>query len=164
MTGPLHCLLEDDHVRLDGLLRRSLEGAGQASIDMASYEAFRAGLLRHIGMEEKILFKEAARVAGKPLAIAAQLRADHGALASLLVPTPTRDVLTAIRQILEEHNPLEEGAGGAYELCDQLLAGEADRVIARLRATPEVPLATHVDGPRVHEHIANLMRARLPRH
>jgi hypothetical protein len=163
MPGPLQRLLEDDHVRLDGWLRRSLESAGQGAIDMESYQAFRAGLLRHIAMEEKVLFKEAARVAGKPLAIAAQLRADHGALASLLVPTPTRDILTAIGRILDEHNPLEEGAGGAYEQCDQLLADQADSVIARLGATPEVPLAPHVDGPRVHDHIANLMRARMQR-
>jgi hypothetical protein len=28
---------------------------------------------------------------------------------ALLVPTPTRDIRTAIRDILHDHNPLEEG-------------------------------------------------------
>jgi hypothetical protein len=32
--------------------------------------------------------------------------------------------------------------------------------MARLRATPGVPLARHFDGPRAHEQIARLLRAR----
>jgi hypothetical protein len=40
---------------------------------------------------------------------------------------------------------------------------EIDALIARLRATPEVPVARHFDGPRVHEHIDSLLRARAGR-
>jgi hypothetical protein len=50
MPGPLHRFFSADHRRLDELLRRSLAGAG--AIDLGPFGAFRAGLLRHIGMEE----------------------------------------------------------------------------------------------------------------
>jgi hypothetical protein len=52
MPGPIHRLLADDHRRLDVLLDRAT--ADPARIDRAAYAAFRAGPLKHIGMEEKI--------------------------------------------------------------------------------------------------------------
>lgn len=143
MTGPIARYLADDHARLDALLTR---GAS----DPAAYADFRRGLLRHIGMEEKILLPEAQRLrGGTPLAAAARLRLDHGALAALLVPTPTRPIVATIRAILEDHNPLEEGAGGVYALCDALAADDAGALVARLRAAPAVPVAANNDGPLV---------------
>ena len=53
MAGPISLFFCDDHARLDGLLTRSKTGQGQ--IDLTVYDQFRAGLLRHIGMEKKIL-------------------------------------------------------------------------------------------------------------
>jgi hypothetical protein len=88
MPGRIYCFLASDHGRLDGLLQRAMTEAG--AIDRAAYAEFRARLLKHIGMEEKILLPEAQRVrGGEPLAMAAKLRLDHSALAALLVPTPT---------------------------------------------------------------------------
>jgi hypothetical protein len=140
--------LADDHARLDALLLRAMEDP--ARIDVAAYAAFRAGLLKHIGMEEKILLPAAQRVrSGEPLPIAAKLRLDHGALAALLVPPPTRAVVAALRAILAAHNPIEEGPGGVYDTCEELAGAERDALLARLRAAPEVPVAQHVDGPRV---------------
>ena len=53
-------------------------------------------MLRHIAMEEKILLPEARRLRDDvALPIAKQLRADHAALALLLVPTPTREIIAA---------------------------------------------------------------------
>ncbi len=46
-------LLERDHARLDQLLARA--GRDLENIDMEAYSEFRRGLLKHIGMEEKIL-------------------------------------------------------------------------------------------------------------
>jgi hypothetical protein len=161
MTGPVRRFLEQDHTRLDALLQRSVASPG--GVDLEAFEAFRAGLLRHIAIEEKILLPTARRLLGAPLAVAARLRADHSALASLLVPTPTREIITTIQGILEQHNPLEEGEHGMYARCEQLFASELDAILARVHATPEVPLAAHFDGPRVHEHIANLLRARASR-
>lgn len=161
MTGPVHDFLARDHGRLDALLSRSI--ADPKTIDREAYEEFRAGLLRHIAMEEKVLLPEARRLRkGEPLPIAKQLRADHSALASLLVPTPTHDIVEAIRGVLQGHNRLEEAPGGLYDVCEELAGTEVDGLLARLRAVPEVSVAAHFDGPRIHEHIANLLRARTP--
>lgn len=159
MPGPVHEFLQQDHARLDSLLQRA--GRSPHAIDLEAYGSFREGLLRHIAMEEKVLLPEARRLqAGEPLAVAKQLKADHSALASLLVPTPTHEIISAIQAVLAEHNPLEEGPGGLYELCDGLVGDESAALIARMRAIPPVPVARHVDGPRVAEHIENLLRAR----
>jgi hypothetical protein len=148
MPGPIYRFLADDHVRLDGLLRRAV--ADPAHIDRAAYAEFRAGLLKHIGMEEKILLPAAQRArGGEPLPVAAKLRLDHGAIAALLVPTPTPAIVAALRRILTDHNPLEENPGGLYETCDEMLVAEADEILARLRAVPDVRVNPHVDSPLV---------------
>jgi len=159
LKGPLTKFLAGDHARLDALLRRAV--ANPALVDRSAYEEFRAGLLRHIAMEEKVLLPDARRRrGGDPLPVARQLRADHAALASLLVPTPTSAIVDTIRGILDSHNQLEEGPDGLYAICEQLAGSEVEDLAARAQAVPEVPVAPHFDGPRVHEHIANLLNAR----
>jgi hypothetical protein len=148
MPGQIYRFLAGDHARLDLLLQRAVTEAG--AIDRASYVEFRAGLLKHIGMEEKLLLPTAQRWrGGEPLAMAAKLRLDHGALAALLVPTPTPAIIVALRTILRAHNALEEGPGGLYEGCEQLAGAEAEALLAQLQAAPEVPVAPHADGPQV---------------
>ena len=53
MRGPLHRFLGADHRRLDGLLKRSAFEPDR--VDLALFGEFRAGILRHIGMEERVL-------------------------------------------------------------------------------------------------------------
>jgi hypothetical protein len=121
-----------------------------STIDRAAYAEFRAGLLRHISLEEKILLPAAQRwQGGDPLPIAATLRRDHGALAALLVPTPTPATIAAVRTILAAHNALEEGPGGVYERGEQLAGAEADALLAQVQATPAVPVAPYADGQQV---------------
>ena len=147
-SRPIAHLLATDHARLDALLQRAI--ATPDAIDRAAYAEFRAGLLKHIGMEEKILLPAAQRANdGTPLPVAAKLRLDHGALAALLVPTPTPAIIAAIRRILTEHNALEEGPDGVYAACERLVGEEAEALLARLQAAPEVPVHAHVDGERV---------------
>jgi hypothetical protein len=142
--------LADDHIRLAGLLERSQPSPGK--IDYKPYAEFRAGLLRHIAMEEKVLLPAARRLRGEEsLPVADRLRRDHGALAALLVPTPTAAILAKIRAILDGHNIVEEGAGGVYEICESLAADEAESLVAEMRNLPDVKLAPHVDGPQVIE-------------
>lgn len=153
MSGPLHHFFAADHRRLDALLRHSTAVAGP--IDLDRFGEFRAGLLRHIGMEEKVLFS-AAREArgGEPLPIAARLRVDHGAIAALLVPTPTRTIVADIVSVLGPHNRREEEPGGVYDACDEALGkAAAERLVAELRSVPEPPLKPCNDGPEVLRHI-----------
>ena len=158
MPGPIDDFLTRDHARLDDLLLRCRRGD---AIDLAPYEEFRAGLLRHIAMEEKVLLPEARRLrGGEPLELAAQLRADHAALAALLIPTPSPEIVDTIAGILESHNRLEEGPDGVYAACEKLVGDGAGELFDRLVAVPEAKVASHLDEPRVHAHIARLLKAR----
>lgn len=146
MTGPISAFLEDDHRRLDALLDRAATGAW----DPAAYSEFRSGLLKHIGMEERILLPAVKRLqGGRPHPLAADLRLQHGAIAALLVPTPTPDVVATLREVLRLHNPLEEGPGALYETSEAVLGEEGEALLVQLRDAPEVPVAAHVDGPKV---------------
>lgn len=148
MPGPISRFLAADHDRLDGLLARAT--ARPEAIDGEAYEAFRSGLLRHIGIEEKILvaaFRRAGPADPEFDAIARRLRIDHGAIASLLVPTPSHALVAELRSILQPHNVVEEGEDGFYARCDARLAAEADGLVERMRAYPVVPTLPHFDGP-----------------
>lgn len=156
-------LLERDHDRLDGLLREA--AAGGSAVELPPYEEFRAGLLRHIGIEEKILLPAARHLRSeRPLDVTRQLRADHAALAALLVPTPTPSILATLRAVLSAHNPLEEGIEGMYAACEALAGAGLPELVARAQAAPAVPAAAHFDGERAFAAIDRLLRAagRLP--
>ncbi len=144
----IRSFLERDHKRLDQLLARA--GCDPENIDMAAFGEFRRGLLKHIGMEEKILLPAIQRLrCGEPLPIATRLRLDHGAIAALLVPTPRGAVLRALKTVLAIHNRVEEGPDGVYAECDRIADTDSEPLVGRLRAAPEVPAAAHVDGPKV---------------
>jgi hypothetical protein len=149
MAGKIHQYLADDHRRLDALLERAM--ADPENIDAAAYAGFRAGLLKHIGMEEKVLLPAAQKAGGAPLPLAARLRLDHGALAALLVPSPTKAIVAAVRAILERHNPIEEGEGGIYDQAELVAGAEAGGILSRLKNFPEVKVLPHVDSDFVLE-------------
>ena len=147
MIGLIEAFMTEDHNRLDRLLEASDEGG---VIDEASYAEMRRGLLRHIALEEKILLLDArARREGVPLPLAAQLRREHGQIAHALVAPPSLSGCIGLRLLLAAHNPLEEGVSGLYATCDRLAGHEADGVVAKLRAYPEVPVAPYYAGPRL---------------
>ena len=150
MPGKISRYLADDHERLDALLERAM--LDPANIDRPAYAQFRSGLLKHIGMEEKILLPAARRIrGGEPLPVAARLRLDHGALTALLVPSPTASVVAAIRAILKAHNPIEEDPGGIYDQCEELVGAGADQILRQLQEAPEVRVLPHVDSAFVME-------------
>ena len=118
MPGPIASWFAEDHARLDRLLRKSVADPG--AFDGEAFETFRAGLLRHIALEEKFLLPGARKArGGDPLPVARRLRVNHGAIASLLVPTPDGRIVAELRSILEPHNAVEEGPEGLYETCDR---------------------------------------------
>ena len=145
--GPLARYLEEDHERLERLLDQAV--ADPARFDHDAYARFRAGLLRHIGIEEKILLADARRRrGGEPLPIARDIRVEHGAIASLLVPTPDAALVGELRVLLAGHNPREEGPEGMYAVCEALAGEEALQLLEQARAAPEVPMAKYFDGAR----------------
>ena len=148
--------LTDDHRRLDALLARC--GECRAPDEMVAYDRFRRGILKHIGIEEKILLSAAARLNGSPLEQAARLRLDHGAIVALLMPLPTPAIIDALRTVLGAHNPLEEGEGGVYATCEQLTAPEHDELMAKIFAAPEVPTNPNATTPRILEAARNALR------
>ena len=157
--GPLFRFLADDHARLAELLRRA-EADGE-KIAYGHYAEFRAGLLKHIAMEEKILLPAVRRRrGGQPLPIADKLHRDHDALAALLVPTPTPALLARIRAILSDHNFIEEGPQGVYEVCEQLAVGDAESLVAEMRKMPDPDAAPHAGGPQVNIDATGIGRNR----
>jgi hypothetical protein len=152
--------LAADHARLHALLERA---CAPGSFDHAAFASFRAGLLRHIGIEEKLLFP-AVRSAhdGEHLEAARALRVEHAAIASLLVPTPDLALAREIASLLAQHDAREEGADGVYEQCELILGEARSRVLAeRAIASGEVPVARHFDGPNVHRTAAAALAAAL---
>jgi hypothetical protein len=153
----LRDFLQNDHERLAALFDEAYQAG---SVDVVSFQAFRAGLLRHIGMEEKILLPAVKGLrSGEPLPLARQLKLDHSALAALLVPTPTPALVERLWALLDEHNAMEEGAGGVYEQCDQIALERREELLEALRNAPPVKLAPYQDGPRAFASIDRLLRA-----
>jgi hypothetical protein len=148
MANVIGRFLTDDHSRLDGLLK--VATSMPDAIDLRPYADFRRGLLRHISIEEKLLLPAAQQAGGgTPLPVAARLRLDHGAIAALLVPTPTPVIVATLRHILARHNPVEEGPDGVYAACDALLAAHAAELVAEMEAYPDVPVSPHNDSEKV---------------
>ena len=151
MNAPLSSFFVQDHRRLDAPLKRAL---ADGQVDAGPYAEFRAGILRHIGMEERVLIPAAKRArGGTALPVACLLRLDHGAIGALLVPPPNPKIIERIAAVLVPHNEAEERADGLYAVCDELLAAEAEVLLGTLRAYPAVPVAPHQDGPNVYRHI-----------
>jgi hypothetical protein len=155
--GPVYEYLADDHDRLGVLLDRALAGAEQ--IDLGPYTEFRAGLLRHIGLEERLLFPSA-RQGGDAaiLAVIRRLHQDHALFAAMLVPTPTVDLLSQLRDRLGEHNLREEGPGGVYEVAERIAGASVDALANELRAGPEARVAPHYDTELARNNIQVLLR------
>lgn len=143
---PLVAYLEADHDRLDRLLAEATAPPGR--IDLELFGAFRRGLLRHIGIEEKILFSAAKKArGGAPIPAFDRLRADHGLLTALLVPTPTDEIVGRLRSILGPHNEIEERNGGTYATCVEAIGDEeATALLERVRAFPEPPVRPYYDA------------------
>ncbi len=147
MAGPLYRFLAYDNVALGALPQLSF--GCRARIYHAAFGVFRAGLLKHIGIEEKILLPAVRRLCcGKPVPIASRLQLEHDALAALLVPTPTRMIVAALRGIFSGHRAIEEQPGGFYDMCEWLAGPEADTLLARLRTAPEVVAPPYCDSSK----------------
>jgi hypothetical protein len=149
----IRTLLSYDHERLDALLEASVR---DGVVDETPFSEFRSGLLRHIGIEERLLFPEMRKHRGAQ-DLEVRLHRDHAALAALLVPPPTAEGIAQVRAILVEHNPLEELPGGLYDIVD---ATAADELITRVREFPQIPVMPYSDTPILRRSIEQLLRER----
>jgi hypothetical protein len=150
--------LTQDHGRLQALLERAMSSV---PFDDAAFAEFRRGLLRHIKIEEKLLFP-AARWAkdGAPLERARELREEHAAIGSLLVPPPDAALCREIASILGPHDEKEEGPQGVYAECEsRLSAAESADLAARAASYPEVRVAQHLDWPEVYRTAESALAA-----
>ncbi len=137
MNKPLYHFFTNDHHRIDDLLNKATIHPDR--IDMDYYQQFRVGLLRHIGMEEKILFPAAKKVNPEVMSkLIPRFRLEHGALTSLMVPPPTGAIIRAIRHVLELHDIAEEEPGGMYDVCEGLTQGQTQSLLDQLADIPEV--------------------------
>jgi hypothetical protein len=139
MNKPLYHFFTNDHHRIDQLLDKATKNPGEVETDY--YHQFRTGLLKHIKMEEKILFPAAQKAnENVALPLAAKLRLDHGALTSLMVVPPSSEVIKVLRYVLDKHDLLEEEPGGMYDVCERLTEGETNTLLQQLEKVAEVPV------------------------
>lgn len=139
MNKPLYHFFTNDHRRIEDILDKATEDINNIQIE--EYHRFRTGLLKHIKMEEKILFPAAQKAnGGIPLPLAAKLRLDHGALTALMVVPPGPEVIKVLRHVLDKHDLLEEEPGGMYDVCEKLTEGETQELLAQLESVTEVPV------------------------
>lgn len=139
MNKPLYEFFTNDHRRIDVLLDKATEDP--ANVLEEYYHQFRTGLLKHIKMEEKILFPAAQKANDNiPLPLAGKLRLDHGALTSLMVVPPSHEVIKVLCYVLDKHDLLEEEPGGMYEVCETLTKDETDELLEQLKNIAEVPV------------------------
>lgn len=139
MNKPLYHFFTTDHRRIEAYLNKATEEIH--AIQMEDYHRFRTGLLKHIKMEEKILFPAAQKAnGGNALPLASKLRLDHGALTALMVVPPGPEVIKVLRHMLEKHDLLEEEPGGMYDVCEALTEGETQELLKQLETVTEVPV------------------------
>ncbi|MCB0714372.1 MAG: hemerythrin domain-containing protein [Chitinophagaceae bacterium] len=144
MNTVLYDFFTADHRRIEALLEKATQQPDE--IDRELYHQFRIGLLKHIKMEERILFPAAKKAnGGIDLPLQARLKKDHGALTALLVVSPNAGIIKILRHILELHDELEEKEGGMYEACAALTQAETATLISALQHTKEVPVHPHND-------------------
>ena len=135
MNGPLHRFFAADHRRLGALLSRSVSVPGQ--VDLVPFGEFRAGILKHIGMEEKVLFPAARRRARPPwpsppacawtTARSRRCWCPHRRRRSWRRSCPS-----SARTIAAKRSP-----AGIYDACDEAVGpAEAERLVEQLRSFP----------------------------
>lgn len=146
MNRPLHHFFEKDHRQIDQLL--NLATANKDEIEMNYYHQFRTRLLRHIKMEEKILFPAARKINPEIIKeVIPQYRLEHGAITALMVPPPTATLINVIRYILEKHNLKEEEPNGLYDICENLTLDQSQELLEELMATKDVPVHSNNPAP-----------------
>lgn len=161
MASELRTWLEKDHRQIEGLLAMA---TAAADFDVGSFSRARARLMRHIAIEEKIVFRAMRDVDGleaeHPAVLAAlrQARIDHAAITTLLVPRPDAALVAELIALLGPHNVLEEADDGLYAQCDALLGAACERLLFEVKAYPAVAVRDYVDDDTMIRTAADARR------
>ena len=157
LSGVLYQYLSSDHNRLDRLLERAAARPG--AIDMESYSEFRKGLLRHISIEEKIVFPAIHKFrSGESRDLMDRLHLDHAAIVSLMVPPPNASIILTLKSVFAVHNHLEEDEGGLYDIFESSVGRESEAILEKMTAAPAVPVLPHNPKPELLELAKEALR------
>lgn len=155
-------VMDNQHRRIEWLLTESLGDGDQRALDLAAYTAFRETMLRHIGIEEKLLLA-GLREAQVQFAPAWAIHRDHAALASLMSAEPDLALALEVARLVDTHMTLEEGPQGLFSVCARSLSEEA--LVVGAHAYPEVKPAPWSKAewlPRTVQAALELAEGRLP--
>lgn len=134
-----------DHDRLDALEAAAFEKRALGDLQLACdlYAEFAAGLKRHIGFEEQLLFPAFEEKTGMPPTAGptAVMRAEHREIEALLgeieagiadAAAPVESLRRSFHAVLGDHNVKEEQI--LYPTTDHLLGEEeADRLVTKIQ-------------------------------
>ncbi len=133
-------VLRDEHHWIDGQFQTFKQGLAKGRVDGKPFQDAAKVLHRHIYLEEEVLFPEVeARGLMGPTMVMAQ---EHGQICSLLDEIldlivgkasagRVQDAMRKLEAILSGHNFKEENV--LYPAADEMLSGEGDGVISRLK-------------------------------
>jgi hypothetical protein len=160
MPQTLFEILQTDHRRLDSHLKKSRSTL--SGVDEESFAIFRRVLLRHIGIEEKVLFPPLRTLKDSRLdAMMKTLHLDHAAIAAILVLSPTAKSVRQLEELLFAHNRREEEEDGLYPSCDRLPAPVVGRMTAEAQNYPEVSVKPCMDTERSRQNAERALKEAL---
>jgi hemerythrin-like domain-containing protein len=148
-TDSASAYLQADHRRLDDLMNKAREAAQaqRAAEAAASFLEFREGLMRHIKIEEGLLFPEFEAATGMPRqgGPTGVMRLEHEEIIRLLgeiralfdAPAPDLHAFESLRgalvALLREHNDKEERV--LYPMTDRMVApARLQELVTKMRA------------------------------
>ncbi|EET90070.1 MAG: Hemerythrin HHE cation binding domain protein [Candidatus Micrarchaeum acidiphilum ARMAN-2] len=138
--------MSGDHRRLDALLAeaRALCGSGNAQDAASKFEAFRQGLLRHIGWEEYILFGMVyEELKDRDVLIIDELKLQHAriredleAIGAAPCNKASETLMNDLAAVLDAHDRMEEE--GFYPWLDESLdESKIDAAMAAIKKSIE---------------------------
>ena len=137
--------MEADHRRCDEFFVTAEGAASQGDWDKAQsdFKEFRQAIEQHFAMEEQALFPRFEEASGNPMGPTQVMRHEHeqmrelfDEMADAVAAKNEDDFLGSAETLLilmQQHNRKEESI--LYPMSDQVLAGERESLLERMRAT-----------------------------
>jgi hypothetical protein len=160
MSEAFATYLRDEHRALLAALDEAL--AGPSGFDPARYASFRAQLLRHMAVEERLVVSPL-RARQVVVPDGYEVRVEHAALAALLAAAPDAALAVELRALLTAHCAREEAPGGLFEVLAGHVIG--DDAVQMAKTFPDVKAATYSSAtwlPRTVKDALDLARGLTP--